>query len=343
MDDARPAPWVSVIMPVHNGGRALAEVLAAIRGSSYQDFELIAVDDGSTDDSGEVLRRGGAHVVLRNDVATGPFAARNRAVSVARGAIFLFTDADVVLQSDTISRVVAQLPEPDSGAVIGLYSPPAGTDDVCTYFKTAWVRFSYLQAPERASWFFTAVGGLRREAWDTCGPFRPEFSRQTGGGDIEYGRRLVAHGVPIRLDKTLAVTHLKRFTLGSLLRNDFHRAYGYCSLALRTRWARGARPAASAQVGIANVGDSFVLGVVAAGLTAVSTLLPVPWLVVALLTAGWLVANQRFLAYLFRLGGKRRAAACTAVLFVDQLVCGAGVVRAVLAVLRKPKVLVSDP
>lgn len=337
MSETVGSPYVSVIMPVYNAGVALATVLTAIRASTFQDFELITVDDGSDDDSGAVLRRHGADVVLRNVTPQGPFAARNQAVTQARGTILFFTDADVVLQADTIARVVEQLPGPDSGAVIGLYREPEAGDDLCTYFKTAWVRFSYLQAPENASWFFTAVGGLRREAWERCGPFRPEFSRQTGGGDIEYGRRLVAHGVPIRLDKTLAVQHLKRFTLGSLLRNDYHRAHGYCALALRTRWRRGLRPPAAAQVGIANVGDSFVLGVISAALMTASLLAAWPWAITVLLAAAWLGSNLRFLSYLFRLGRWAKALAASGLLFVDQLVCGAGVVRAVGGVLlRRP-------
>ena len=58
------------------------------------------------------------------------------------------------------------------------------------------------------------------------------FRREGGGGDVEFGRRLRASGVRIHLDKSMRVTHLRRFTVGSLLRNDYRRASGWTRLAL---------------------------------------------------------------------------------------------------------------
>ncbi len=331
------APKISVILPVHNGARYLARTIPAIRASSYSNFELVVVEDHSTDSTRDLLRRFPADVLIENSVQLGPFASRNLGAQRASGDILFFTDADVLLRPDTLARVAHRLAQPDAGAVIGLYSAAETSDNLWMFYKTTWIRFSYLQAPAEVSWFFTAVGGLRREAWERCGPFHTQFSIRTGGGDIDYGRRLVAQGTSICLDRELEVRHLKHFTLWSLLRNDLQRAFGYSRLGLRAwRQRRGLRTAP--QRGIANVGGSFVGGVVTASLLLMALLAGAPALLSWALGFGWLGINRGFLAYLFQAAPMARMPLLTAVLWVDQLTCALGVTGAVasdLAQMRK--------
>ncbi len=84
MDDfpagpASPGPWrppLSVVIPVHNGGRDFERCLQGLRDSSWTDYELLVVDDGSTDDSAALAASFGA-VVVRHETPKGPAAARN--------------------------------------------------------------------------------------------------------------------------------------------------------------------------------------------------------------------------------------------------------------------------
>ncbi len=69
-------PSLSVVVPVRNGGRDFERCLQRLRGSRLTDFELIVVDDGSTDDSAARARRAGA-IVVRFPTPHGPAAARN--------------------------------------------------------------------------------------------------------------------------------------------------------------------------------------------------------------------------------------------------------------------------
>lgn len=321
-------PKISVILPVHNGDRYLAHSIPAIRASTYGNFELVVVDDCSTDGTPEMLRRFPADVRIENSAQLGPFASRNLGAQRASGDILLFTDADVLLRPDTLARVARRLAEPDSGAVIGLYSAADTADNLWMFYKTTWIRFSYLQAPAQVSWFFTAVGGLRREAWERCGPFHTHFSIRTGGGDIDYGRRLIAQGTNIHLDRELEVRHLKHFTLRSLLRNDLQRAFGYSRLGLRA-WRQRAVLGAAPQRGIANVGGSFVGGVAAASLLLLACVLGAPAPLTWGLGVAWLVVNQSFLAYLVRVAPMARVPLLTAILWLDQLTCAVGVAGAV--------------
>src|SRR5712691_2010914 len=90
------AIFVSIIVPVYNGGRQLDQCLSAIQRSLYSNYELIVVDNGSTDDSVEIARKYGADIVYCPG-PSGPGAARNAGASQARGEIVFFVDADVVI------------------------------------------------------------------------------------------------------------------------------------------------------------------------------------------------------------------------------------------------------
>jgi hypothetical protein len=88
-------PRVSVIVPLYNKVRYVARALDSIYAQDYRDFELIVVDDGSTDGSRDVVQRyeqRGMKLVTQPN--SGPGAARNRGVGMARGEIVAFLDAD---------------------------------------------------------------------------------------------------------------------------------------------------------------------------------------------------------------------------------------------------------
>lgn len=326
--DPMASPKISVILPVHNGDRYLARTIPAIRASAYENFELLVVDDASSDGTRDLLTRFPADVLIENAAQLGPFASRNIGARRASGDIFFFTDADVLLQPDTLARVAQRLAEPGAGAVIGLYSAADSADNLWMFYKTTWIRFSYLQAPEQVSWFFTAVGGLRRETWEKCGSFHTQFSIRTGGGDIDYGRRLVAQGTTIQLDRELEVRHLKHFTLRSLLRNDLQRAFGYSRLGLQA-WRQRQVAGAAPPRGIANVGGSFVGGVISASLLLVAFVMGAPALLRWGLCLSWFGVNRSFLGYVLQETRLVRVPLLVTVLYVDQLTCALGVAGAV--------------
>ncbi len=100
------APKISVVLPVFNGGEHLPLLLASLRAQSETDLEIIAVDDGSTDDSVAVLRRFAAAdprlVIVEND-HRGLSAARNAGLARARGAWIAFADSDDWLAPETFA------------------------------------------------------------------------------------------------------------------------------------------------------------------------------------------------------------------------------------------------
>jgi hypothetical protein len=87
-------PLVSVIIPVFNASRFIEGALATVRAQTFRDYEVIIVDDGSTDDSVERARRAFPDALLLAQPNGGPARARNLAISRARGELLALLDAD---------------------------------------------------------------------------------------------------------------------------------------------------------------------------------------------------------------------------------------------------------
>ncbi len=112
---------ISVLVPCYNAARYLADALDSALGQSPRPAEVIVVDDGSTDRSAEVARRYAADVVCVRQPNLGISAARNRALSLARGGMLAFLDADDVWPPGSLAvRHAALCADAALGCVFGL-------------------------------------------------------------------------------------------------------------------------------------------------------------------------------------------------------------------------------
>ena len=111
---------VSVIIPVYNGERYLAEAIGSALAQSYRPFEIIVIDDGSTDGTGQVVKPFIPPVRYFYQANGGTGAARNRGIQVAQGNFFAFLDADDLWQPDKLSLQMAVFAsDPQADVVFG--------------------------------------------------------------------------------------------------------------------------------------------------------------------------------------------------------------------------------
>jgi glycosyltransferase involved in cell wall biosynthesis len=99
---------VSVVVAVHNGERFLHECLDSIYGQTFEPFEVIAVDDASTDGSAELIESYPRPVrYLRNETALGPPGTRNTGILAATGDFVAFLDQDDTWEPEKLAKQVA--------------------------------------------------------------------------------------------------------------------------------------------------------------------------------------------------------------------------------------------
>ncbi len=106
--------FVSVILPTFNRAHLICEAIDSILNQTYRDFEIIVVDDGSTDNTTEVLQRYSDRITYIKQENKGPGDARNRGIAEAKGEYIAFLDSDDIWFKDKLELQVAvmeKLPE----------------------------------------------------------------------------------------------------------------------------------------------------------------------------------------------------------------------------------------
>lgn len=230
------APFFSIIIPVYNGGMSFRCCLQALRDSSFTDWELLVVDDGSNDGSTAVAESYGARL-LRTSGRLGPGAARNLGATAARGRYLYFIDADCAVHSRTLAQTVQILTaDPGLDAVFGSYDDAPGAANFIAQYKNLFHHYIHQNSCEEAATFWTGCGAIRRERFLALGGFDVQRFRRPSVEDIDLGHRLKRAGGRIRLARQVQLKHLKRWTLPGLLKADIlDRGIPWTQLILRDK------------------------------------------------------------------------------------------------------------
>jgi glycosyltransferase involved in cell wall biosynthesis len=99
-------PLVSVILPTYNRGWILTDAIDSVLAQDYKDYELIVVDDGSTDNTRDILDTYGQDIIVLRQANKGVSAARNRGIAEAGGQLVAFLDSDDLWLPRKLSRQV---------------------------------------------------------------------------------------------------------------------------------------------------------------------------------------------------------------------------------------------
>lgn len=212
---------IAVVVPVYNGGTAFRRCLDALAATTYNNHEVIAVDDGSTDGSAALAAAHGCRVLHTVHPRSGPATARNLGAEAAGGDVVFFVDADVAVQPETVGLVAqAFADDPSLDALFGSYDDQPGEANFLSQYKNLFHHYVHQHSGEEAASFWSGCGAMRREVLLRHGGFDTTLYDRPCIEDIELGYRVTRAGGRIRLLKTLQVKHLKRWTAGSLLRSD---------------------------------------------------------------------------------------------------------------------------
>jgi hypothetical protein len=194
---------LSVIVPATDSPPTLVSCVAAIKRGLPADAELIVASGGP---------------------AQGPAAARNHAAARARGDVLAFVDADVVVSSSALGDLERRLASDSSlAAVFGAYDDQPAAPGLVSAFRNLLHHHVHVSAAGPAGTFWAGLGAVRRDAFEAVGGFDAERYADASVEDIELGLRLRDAGYAIELDPSIRGTHLKRWTVASMVYTDFSR------------------------------------------------------------------------------------------------------------------------
>jgi GT2 family glycosyltransferase len=212
------APVVSVIVCSYNGGRTLAACLDSLGKLNYPEYEVILVDDGSTDDTSYIA---GQFPWVRyiHQSNQGLSHARNTGATAAKGEVFAYTDSDCMVDTDWLYYLIGTLVSGDYAGVGGPnVTPPAQN----------WIQACVAAAPGGPSHVLLTdviaehIPGCNmafyRWAFESVRGFDTEYRK--AGDDVDFCWRIQQAGWVIAFSPTAIVWHYRRFTLRAFLKQQ---------------------------------------------------------------------------------------------------------------------------
>ncbi|MBM3875402.1 MAG: glycosyltransferase [Verrucomicrobia bacterium] len=216
-------PRVSVVVASYNGAHTLKACLGSLERLNYPNFEIILVDDGSTDDTQQIATLHKGIRNIRHPQNLGLSVARNTGISAARGEIVAFTDSDCRADEDWLHYLVGDLLNSDFAGIGGHnFLPP----------EDSWVAAAVMVSPggpahvmltDRMAEHIPGCNmAFYKWALDEVGGFDPIF--HAAGDDVDVCWRLQQHGHKIGFSPAGFVWHYRRSTVAAYLRQQ--RGYG---------------------------------------------------------------------------------------------------------------------
>jgi glycosyltransferase involved in cell wall biosynthesis len=203
-----PASAISVLIPVFDGERLLAEAIESVLVQSLPAAEVVVVDDGSSDGSATVAESFGPPVRVLRRPHRGAAAARNTGVEESVGELIAFQDADDLMKPDRLERQAAALGQASSPALTLGRAEVRGEDG---FAAPPWLAHAY----ENSDRYTPASMIATRSALELVGPFDETMRR---GSDTDWLLRALEAGVrPVLMEEDVIV---RRFHGGNL-------SYGY--------------------------------------------------------------------------------------------------------------------
>lgn len=216
--DSVARPKVSVVVCTYNGSKTIESCLEGLQGMDYPDYEILVVDDGSTDNTAEKVRKfSGVRLIQQANHGLG--FARNTGISASCGDVVAFTDDDCVPDREWLSFLVRTLQIEQTAAVGGPnISPPARDWVQATVAAAPGSPSHVLLSDDRAEHIPGCNMAFRKDALTAIGGFDPVYRK--AGDDVDVCWKLLNLGEEIAFAPAAVVWHRRRFTVKAYLRQQ---------------------------------------------------------------------------------------------------------------------------
>ena len=213
-------PSVSVIVPVYNGMNTLPQCLDSLEKQDYpQALEIIIVDDGSTDGSSKHAKSRGFKVIHQDN--RGPGLARNVGAFSASGELFVFTDADCILDQNFVTELVKPIIENDIVGSQGVFYSQQRNLVARFIQHEISERYNKQSKAQFIDWVATYGACYKRKVFLENGGFDDSYSSE----DAEFSFRLAEKGYKMVLAPNALCQHLHYENFFKFVKFKYKRAY----------------------------------------------------------------------------------------------------------------------
>ena len=225
-------PKVSVIIPVYNRATQVIRCIESVILQSYKDVEIIVVDDGSSDNTWDALKKISGIITIKHKKSLGPGASRNTGVKASKGKLLVFLDSDCWptnfnwLKNHVLAHELSD-DELVSGIVKGLHHTYGGS--VFSYVN--WFMFMGKKGVISAPYVPMANLSVSKNLFDRIGPFdttKPVYE------DVDWSYRAKAIGINFNLINNATVYHEDREGLKNVFKHQ--KQFGMWTIHLRQRY-----------------------------------------------------------------------------------------------------------
>ncbi len=211
------AKFVSIIIPNYQGSATIKACLQAALASRYQNFEVIVVDDCSEDNSVEIIQNLPCKLV-QMEQHCGAARARNIGAAHSSGDILFFTDADCLLQPDTLALVSRAVTLAGTRVVIGgSYTRVPFDNSFYSLFQSVFINHSETRKKQHPDYIATHAMAIDAESFRKSGGFSEKFLPILE--DVDFSHRLHQAGYALLMNPAIQVQHIFNFSLYRSLRN----------------------------------------------------------------------------------------------------------------------------
>lgn len=222
-----PPPRISVVVCTRNGAATLRGCLASLVALNYPDFEILAIDDGSTDATADIVRSFD-RVIYRHQEHAGLSVARNLGAQLASGTLVAYTDDDCIAHADWLLHLSHAFADPLVVAAGGPNIPPPPRNRTERIVAAAPGAPAHVLLNDTEAEHLPGCNlAIRKEVLERIGGFRAEF--RAAGDDVDVCWRLRECGT-LRFVAGAMVWHHRRFTVSAYLCQQ--RGYGHAEALL---------------------------------------------------------------------------------------------------------------
>ena len=215
---------ISVIVPAYNAQKTISQTIRSLVEQDYSEkYEIIVIDDGSTDQTADLIRSF-PNVIYVHQPNAGPATARNHGARLAKGRYLAFTDSDCVPHKDWLSQLLQGFMKDDIAVVMGSYGI-VNKENFLAYciYKEIVFRHDHL-LPDFPIVFGSYNFCIKKEVFDQVGGFSTSY-RHASGEDNDLSYKIIHANWRIYFQRKALVDHYHPTRILKYLKEQFRHGF----------------------------------------------------------------------------------------------------------------------